>query len=110
MEVEVLTYEEMNLVMIEDAKAGESAVSKQVVLNTTQDEIYQQALSDGYLDVGIPGVALDKDTNIVVDYLAQHNTIELQMYDNNIYIENEYRDAETVEEHDSTVRYIIKEI
>ena len=93
-----ITPEEMFALMEQDRKAEETIANKQIVLNSTQEKIYQQALKDTYIDLGIPGIPLDNDTNIVVDYLSQNHELTNELKDNNIYGINEEGINEVVEE------------
>ena len=93
-----ITAEEMFALMEEDAIVEEITTNKQIILNSTQEKIYQQALKDGCIDLGVPGIPLDYDTNIVVDFLSKNHELTNELKDNNIYETNEERINEVVEE------------
>jgi hypothetical protein len=93
-----ITPEEMFAIMEEDRKVEEVIVNKQIILNSPQETIYLQALKDGFIDLGVPGIPLDKDTNIVVDFLSKNHELTNELKDNNIYETNEERINEVVEE------------
>jgi deoxyhypusine synthase len=93
-----ITAEEMFAKMAEDRKKEETIANKQIILNSTQEKIYVKSLTDGFIDLGIPGIPLDNDTNIVVDYLNENHKLTNELKDNNMYGRNEEGIDEVVEE------------
>jgi hypothetical protein len=96
--IKEISNEEMQSLMEQDRKTIESTTNKQIVLNDQQNKIYISALNAGFIDLGIPGVALDNDTNIVVDFLSKNHELTNELKDNNMYGRNEEGIDEVVEE------------
>ncbi len=104
-----ITPEEMFKLMEEDAKNSQLEMIMPVILTPKQEKIYQQALSDGFIDLGVPGVPLDNDTNIVVDQLNLKYILTSEMVDNNITITKDEQIV-VVEERPQTFCLFIKEV
>jgi hypothetical protein len=102
--IKIISNEEMLELMEQDAQASNRKSNKMIILTKTQEDIYLQAVRDGLLYIGMVGETLPQDINIVVDYMAEHHTIELEILDNSSEVNGNFV------ERPQSLQYKIKEM